>query len=66
MDRIHDAEATGAEILVTCCPFCVLNLTQGAKKCGSSIKVMELSQILLEVTAPKVEEAPAEPAKQAA
>jgi len=53
VERIHDAEATGAEILITCCPFCVLNLTQGAKKCGSSIKVMDLSQVLLEVTAPK-------------
>ena len=55
MDRIRDAEATGAEILITCCPFCVLNLTQGAKKLGSSMKVMDLSQVLLEVTAPKVE-----------
>lgn len=55
MDRIRDAEATGADVLITCCPFCVLNLTQGAKKLGSSIKVMDLSQVLLEVTAPKVE-----------
>ena len=53
MERIRDAEATGAEILITCCPFCVLNLTQGAKKLGSNIKVMDLSQVLLEVTAPK-------------
>lgn len=50
--RIRDAEATGAEILVTCCPFCVINLTQGAKKIGSKIKVMDLSEILLQVTAP--------------
>ena len=55
-ERIRDAEATGAEILITCCPFCVLNLTQGAKKIGSKIKVMDLSQVLLEVTAPKKEE----------
>ena len=58
-ERIRDAEATGAEILVTCCPFCVLNLTQGAKKAGSNIKVMDLSQVLLQVTAPK-EAAPKE------
>jgi Fe-S oxidoreductase len=61
-ERIRDAEAVGAEILVTCCPFCVLNLTQGAKKIGSKIQVMDLSQVLLQVTAPKVE-APA-PAKE--
>lgn len=51
-ERIKDAEATGAEILVTCCPFCVINLTQGAKQIGSKIKVMDLSSILLDVTAP--------------
>jgi hypothetical protein len=41
----------------------VLNLTQAAKKIGSNIKVMDLSQVLLEVTAPKP---PAEPAADAA
>ena len=60
-DRIRDAEATGAEILVTCCPFCVLNLTQGAKQIGSKIKVMDLMEIMLKVTAPP--ETPAEPKK---
>lgn len=56
-ERIRDAEETGAEILVTCCPFCVTNLSQGAKAIGSKMKVMDLSEILLKVTAPK-EEAP--------
>jgi Fe-S oxidoreductase len=51
-ERIRDAEETGAEILVTCCPFCVVNLTQGAKQIGSKIKVMDLSEILLKVTEP--------------
>ncbi|MBR4244269.1 MAG: (Fe-S)-binding protein [Candidatus Methanomethylophilaceae archaeon] len=60
IERIHDAEATGADVLISCCPFCVLNLTQAAKKIGSNIKVMDLSQVLLEVTAPK----PAEPAAE--
>lgn len=54
-DRIRDAEATGAEILITCCPFCVLNLSQAAAKMKSKIKVMDLAQVLLEVTAPKEE-----------
>ena len=56
MERIHDAEAVGAEVIATACPFCVLNLKAGAKKAGSSIKVMDISEILLQVTAPKVEE----------
>jgi len=51
-ERIRDAEATGAEILITCCPFCVVNLTQGAKQIGSKIKIMDLSEVLLMVTAP--------------
>ncbi len=55
-ERIRDAEETGAEILVTCCPFCVTNLSQGAAKIKSKIKVMDLSDILLQVTAPKIEE----------
>ena len=56
MERIHDAEAVGAEVIATACPFCVLNLKAGAKKAGSNIKVMDISEILLQVTAPKVEE----------
>jgi len=60
-ERVRDAEETGAEILVTCCPFCVVNLTQGAKQINSKIKIMDLSEILLQVTAPVEEktEAPA-------
>lgn len=57
-DRIREAEATGAEYLVTSCPFCVTNLSQGAKAIGSKIKVVDVSDILLQVTAP------AEPAEE--
>ncbi|MCL2147823.1 MAG: heterodisulfide reductase-related iron-sulfur binding cluster [Methanomassiliicoccaceae archaeon] len=51
-ERVRDAEETGADILVTCCPFCVVNLTQGAKQINSKIKIMDLSEVLLKVTAP--------------
>ena len=57
-DRIRDAEEVGAELIITTCPFCVLNLRQGAKKIGSKIKVMDLSEILLVVTGPKIEKKP--------
>ncbi|MCL2509905.1 MAG: (Fe-S)-binding protein, partial [Methanomassiliicoccaceae archaeon] len=66
-ERIRDAEETGAEILVTCCPFCVVNLTQGAKQINSKIKIMDLSEILLKVTAPvekPAEEKKPEPPKE--
>ena len=54
-DRIADAAEVGADLIITSCPFCVLNLRQGAKKAGSKIKVMDLSEVLLQVTAPKEE-----------
>jgi Fe-S oxidoreductase/very-short-patch-repair endonuclease len=50
--RVKDAEEAGAEIIATACPFCVLNLTAGAKKIGSKVKVMDISQMLLKVTGP--------------
>ncbi len=59
--RIRDAEEVGAEVIATACPFCVLNLKHGAKKIGSKIKVMDITEILLQVTAPKVEEPVAAP-----
>jgi len=55
-ERVKEAVETGAEILVTACPFCVLNLTQGAKKIGANIKVMDISELLLQATEPVVEE----------
>lgn len=51
-ERVKEALATGAEVLVTTCPFCVLNLQAGAKQIGSSIKVLDISEVLLEVTDP--------------
>jgi hypothetical protein len=51
-ERVKEALATGAEVLVTTCPFCVLNLPAGAKQIGSSIKVLDISEVLLEVTDP--------------
>ncbi|MGE4274845.1 MAG: (Fe-S)-binding protein [Candidatus Methanomethylophilaceae archaeon] len=51
-ERVRDAEDVGAEIIVTACPFCVLNLKQGAKQAKSNVKVMDISQLLLQVTEP--------------
>ncbi|MDR0198637.1 MAG: (Fe-S)-binding protein, partial [Methanomassiliicoccaceae archaeon] len=61
-ERVKDAEAVGPDVLATACPFCVLNLSAGAKKIGSKIKVMDISEILLKVTEPPVAAAPAAPA----
>ncbi|WP_084270825.1 (Fe-S)-binding protein [Methanobrevibacter cuticularis] len=42
INRGKEAEATGAEILVTSCPFCELNLEE-----NSSLKIMDLSEFVL-------------------
>ena len=41
--RVDDARKTWAELLVTCCPFCVLNLESVGK-----IRVLDLTEFLLE------------------
>jgi len=40
--RADDAIRTGADVLVTCCPFCVLNLDSVGK-----IRVLDLTEFLL-------------------
>ena len=45
-DRIRDAEATGAEILATACPFCEHNLKDGATSIESNIKVVDILDLL--------------------
>ncbi|WP_400260377.1 (Fe-S)-binding protein [Candidatus Methanomassiliicoccus intestinalis] len=51
-ERVKEAVATGADVLATACPFCVVNLQAGAKKIGAKIRVVDISQLLLEATEP--------------
>ena len=51
-ERVKEAVATGADVLATSCPFCVVNLQAGAKKIGAKIRVVDISQLLLEATEP--------------
>jgi len=44
-ERIREAEETGAEAIVTSCPFCVLNLSRTAKETGSKLLVYDLSEL---------------------
>lgn len=44
--RIKEAENTGAEFLITSCPFCVQNLSEGAKLLNSPLKVIDLLDFL--------------------
>jgi len=40
--RLREAESTGAQILVTACPFCVQTLRGAAEASGSALEVVEL------------------------
>lgn len=44
--RIKDAEKTGAEVLVTTCPFCVQTLKGAAESSGSKLEIVELAVLL--------------------
>ena len=44
--RVAEAKEVGAETLVSACPFCVTNLSQGAKRAGIDMKVAELVSLV--------------------
>jgi Fe-S oxidoreductase len=46
--KLADAEATGAEVLVTECPGCVMQLRGGARQQGLPLQVRHLAEVLEE------------------
>jgi len=44
--RVKDAEATGAGMLVTSCPFCYQSLKSSIETLGSSLRMMDLLELL--------------------
>lgn len=49
-ERIREAEASGADLLVTACPFCLTNLSDAIRTMPSRMKVLDLFQLLESVT----------------
>jgi heterodisulfide reductase subunit D len=47
--RLREAERTGADTLMTACPFCVQTLSDAARAVGSQLKVAELAVFLAEI-----------------
>jgi Fe-S oxidoreductase len=43
--RVAQAGESGASVMATACPFCVLNFEDGAKTVGSSIKILDVAEI---------------------
>jgi Fe-S oxidoreductase len=46
VERIDEAESTGAEALVTACPWCVQNFNDAIKANGRSIRVYDVVELL--------------------
>ncbi len=46
IDRVKEAEKTGAEYLVSSCPFCWRNLEDAIKASGSKLKMVDVTEIL--------------------
>jgi Fe-S oxidoreductase len=47
-DRVREAISTGAEILVTMCPFCQTSFAQALKELGSGMRLAGVEELLLE------------------
>jgi len=47
--RLQEAKDLGVEVLVTCCPFCELQLSQASRERGFNIKVIDLMELLTEM-----------------
>jgi heterodisulfide reductase subunit D len=45
-DRLAEAEAVGAEILMSACPACLMQLQQSRQRAKSRLKVMDITEIL--------------------
>jgi Fe-S oxidoreductase len=43
--RVEEAIHTGAEVLVSACPFCKHNLLDGAKEIGNAVKVIDIVEL---------------------
>jgi Fe-S oxidoreductase len=44
--RVSQAAESGASLMATACPFCVLNFEDGAKTVGADIKVRDVAEII--------------------
>jgi len=55
--RLEEAERSGADAVVTTCPFCVQTLRAAAEASSSRMRVLELSVFLDELAVPRSKEA---------
>ena len=48
-ERINDAKEVGAEVLVTACPFCLINLRDAVQKTGSKLEVLDITELFAQL-----------------
>jgi heterodisulfide reductase subunit D len=48
IERFQEAEATGADVLMTSCPACLIQFQQTRSKLRSRIRIMDITQIIWE------------------
>lgn len=53
LKRLKEAERTGAQVLVTTCPFCVQTIRAAAQSSGSKMDVLELAVLIDRLAEPK-------------
>ena len=48
--RVREAHATGAEVLITACPLCLIMLEDALKTLGldKELKIMDLNEVVLQ------------------
>jgi len=46
-NRIEEAKATGAEALVSCCPFCSTNFKDAIRQRGENLEFYDLTELVL-------------------
>ncbi|MHB8895817.1 MAG: (Fe-S)-binding protein [Candidatus Geothermincolia bacterium] len=56
IERLEEAASTGAEALVTACPWCERMFTDAIEEAGSPMRVLDLSELMLESCLPSDEE----------
>jgi len=47
-ERVDEAEESGADTLISSCPFCEYNLKNGIRNRKSDLKIMDISEIVYE------------------
>ncbi|MCX5860108.1 MAG: heterodisulfide reductase-related iron-sulfur binding cluster [Proteobacteria bacterium] len=47
-ERLEEAQATGAETIVSCCPWCEKNFEDGIRASGSELKVVDAVDLLIQ------------------